>query len=124
MSKALVVDDSKAMRLILARTLGELGFRVWEAAGARQALSILRRETTPFTLMLLDWNMPEMTGFELLKLVRGDQTLDSMVIVMVTTETELSSMSEALAAGANEYVMKPFTQEILKDKLRMVGAAL
>jgi two-component system chemotaxis response regulator CheY len=112
------------MRLILARTLGELGFRVWEAAGARQALSILRRETTPFTLMLLDWNMPEMTGFELLKLVRGDQTLDSMVIVMVTTETELSSMSEALAAGANEYVMKPFTQEILKDKLRMVGVGL
>jgi two-component system chemotaxis response regulator CheY len=74
--------------------------------------------------MLLDWNMPEMTGFELLKLVRGDQTLDSMVIVMVTTETELSSMSEALAAGANEYVMKPFTQEILKDKLRMVGVGL
>src|SRR5579862_8145502 len=109
MSKALVVDDSKAMRMILARHLRELGYDVHEASDGRQALKIVEAEKAGLTLVLADWNMPEVNGFELLKRLRGDPELASVVIVMVTTETEVDHMTAALEAGANEYIMKPFT---------------
>jgi two-component system chemotaxis response regulator CheY len=73
------------------------------------------------TLVLADWNMPEINGLDLLKRLRQNPELSSLVVVMVTTETELDQMVAALEAGANEYVMKPFTREILVEKLEMVG---
>jgi two-component system chemotaxis response regulator CheY len=73
------------------------------------------------TLVLADWNMPEMNGLELLKRLRQDPELSSLVIIMVTTETEVDQMVVALEAGANEYVMKPFTKNILVEKLQLVG---
>jgi two-component system chemotaxis response regulator CheY len=73
------------------------------------------------TLVLADWNMPEINGLELLKRLRQDPELSSLVVVMVTTETELDQMAAALEAGANEYVMKPFTKDILVEKLQLVG---
>jgi two-component system chemotaxis response regulator CheY len=72
-------------------------------------------------VVLADWNMPEMNGLELLKQLRANTDLASLKIIMVTTETEMSQMASALEAGANEYVMKPFTKEILKEKLALVG---
>jgi two-component system chemotaxis response regulator CheY len=72
-------------------------------------------------LVLADWNMPEINGLELLKRLRQDPELSSLVVVMVTTETELDQMAAALEAGANEYVMKPFTKDILVEKLQLVG---
>ena len=121
MAKALVVDDSRAVRMILAKTLKELGFEVREAANGREALEVIEAEKTAVTLVLADWNMPEINGLDLLKRLRQDPELSSLVIVMVTTETELDQMAVALEAGANEYVMKPFTREILVEKLQMVG---
>lgn len=121
MAKALVVDDSKAVRMILARILGELGFEVCEAANGREALERMAAERTAVSLLLADWNMPEMNGLELVKQLRRDPGLDSLVVVMVTTETELGQMAAALEAGANEYVMKPFTRDILVDKLYLAG---
>jgi two-component system chemotaxis response regulator CheY len=121
MAKALVVDDSRAVRMILARTLKELGFEVREAANGREALEVIEIEKTAVTLVLADWNMPEINGLELLKQLRQKPELASLVVVMVTTETELDQMAAALEAGANEYVMKPFTKDILVEKLQLAG---
>jgi two-component system chemotaxis response regulator CheY len=121
MAKALVVDDSRAVRMILARTLKELGFEVREAANGREALEVIETEKTAVSLVLADWNMPEINGLELLKRLRQKPELSSLVVVMVTTETELDQMAAALEAGANEYVMKPFTKDILVEKLQLVG---
>ena len=121
MTKALVVDDSRAVRMILARTLKELGYEVREAANGREALEVIEAEKTAVTLVLADWNMPEINGLDLLKRLRQDPELSRLVVVMVTTETELDQMTVALEAGANEYVMKPFTKEILVEKLQLVG---
>ena len=121
MARALVVDDSRAVRMILAKTLKELGFEVCEAANGREALEIIEAEKSAVNLVLADWNMPEINGLELLKRLRQDPELSSLVVVMVTTETELDQMAAALEAGANEYVMKPFTKDILVEKLQLVG---
>lgn len=121
MAKALVVDDSRAVRMILANTLKELGFEVCQAANGREALEVIEAGNTALSLALVDWNMPEINGFELLKRLRQAPELSSLVIVMVTTETELDQMAAALEAGANEYVMKPFTKDILVEKLLLAG---
>jgi len=121
MTKALVVDDSRAVRMILAKTLKEIGFEVREAANGREALEVIEAEKTAVKLVLADWNMPEMNGMDLLKQLRQNPQLSSLVVVMVTTETELDQMAAALEAGANEYVMKPFTKDILVEKLELVG---
>jgi two-component system chemotaxis response regulator CheY len=121
MAKALVVDDSRAVRMILSRTLRELGFEVREAGNGREALEVMAAEKTAVDLVLADWNMPEINGLDLLKRLRRNPELASLVVVMVTTETELDQMAAALEAGANEYIMKPFTKDILVEKLQMVG---
>jgi two-component system chemotaxis response regulator CheY len=121
MAKALVVDDSRAVRMILAKTLKELGYEVREAANGREALEVIEAEKTAVTLVLADWNMPEVNGLDLLKRLRQNPELSRLVVIMVTTETELDQMAAALEAGANEYVMKPFTKEILVEKLQLVG---
>ena len=121
MAKALVVDDSRAVRMILAKTLKELGYEVREAANGREALEVIEAEKTAVTLVLADWNMPEVNGLDLLKQLRQNPELSRLVVIMVTTETELDQMTVALEAGANEYVMKPFTKEILVEKLQLVG---
>ncbi len=121
MAKALVVDDSRAIRIILAKILKELGYEVREAANGREALEAIEAEKTAVTLVLADWNMPEINGLDLLKRLRQNPELSGLVVIMVTTETELDQMAAALEAGANEYVMKPFTKEILVEKLQLVG---
>ena len=107
--------------MILARTLREIGYEVCEASNGREALKVIEAEKAELTLVLTDWNMPEINGLDLVKLVRQDPQLSSLVMVMVTTETELDQMAAALEAGANEYVMKPFTKDILVEKLESVG---
>jgi two-component system chemotaxis response regulator CheY len=121
MGKALVVDDSRAVRMILARTLKEIGYEVYQAANGREALEIIDAEKNAVTLVLADWNMPEVNGLELLKQLRQKPELGGLVVVMVTTENELDHMAAALEAGANEYVMKPFTKDILVEKLGLIG---
>ena len=121
MTKALVVDDSRTIRTILKRILLELGYEVCEAADGREALAVIDTQGDSVSLVLTDWNMPEMDGLELLKRLRQNPQLSLLKIIMVTTETELDRMVSALDAGANEYVMKPFTKEILREKLELVG---
>lgn len=118
MSQAMVVDDSRAMRMILSRSLVEMGYEVCAASDGAEAIGLLREE---LKLILVDWNMPHMNGLEFLERMRADSRYASVKVMMVTTETEVDQMVKALAAGADEYVMKPFTKEILADKLRILG---
>ncbi|QOV88118.1 response regulator [Humisphaera borealis] len=118
--RAIVIDDSRAMRAILRQALIPRGFEVIEAANGKEALTRLA-SAGPVDLALVDWNMPEMNGYEFVKAIRLDGTRADMRIMMVTTETEISQMVKALEAGANEYVMKPFTADVITEKLALLG---
>jgi two-component system chemotaxis response regulator CheY len=118
--RALVVDDSRAIRSIIGKTVKELGFEVLEAGHGEQALACLA-VSGRVELVLVDWNMPEMNGFEFLLAARANPEWNDTIIIMVTTETEMAQMQRALEAGANEYIMKPFTKDILREKLQLVG---
>jgi len=117
----MVVDDSRAVRRLLAQALEDMGYDVTQAENGKHALEVLEAAPGPVSLILTDWNMPEMNGLEFLKEVRKQANFDAVPVIMVTTETEMEHMALALEAGANEYVMKPFTREILTDKLRLAG---
>jgi two-component system chemotaxis response regulator CheY len=121
MPDALVIDDSRVIRMVLARTLKELGFTPVEAVDGREAITVMERDGTGIDLVMVDWNMPKVNGLDFVKYVRARPQFDDVQLVMVTTETELDQMVRALEAGANEYVMKPFTAEAVQDKLRLLG---
>ena len=123
MPKALVVDDSRTMRRILAGILEGVGYRVWQAGHGLEGLEAIERERAdgPFDLILADWNMPEMNGLDFIKALRKDPGNRGIAVMMVTTETQVEQMVKALAAGASEYLMKPFTKDMIEDKLRMLG---
>ena len=118
--RALVVDDSSAMRAILGMTLKRRGFEILQAKDGQDALNVLDSRGK-VELILIDWNMPGMNGLELLRRIRGLPQYAGTQILMVTTETGIEQMSEALSAGANEYIMKPFTPDVVMDKLEMLG---
>lgn len=118
--RVLVIDDSRAIRMILKKSLGELGAEVVEAGHGVEAIAHLDAGQR-FDLALVDWNMPEMNGYEFVKAVRADSRWNAMQICMVTTETETAQVIKALEAGANEYIMKPFTKDALRDKLCLLG---
>ena len=118
--RALVIDDSRAMRALLARILGELGFTVSEAANGREGLEHLRANGVP-DVVLVDWNMPEMSGIEFVEAVRSNREWDGMRLIMVTTETEMTRVVKALGSGLDAYVMKPFTKEAVVEQLERIG---
>lgn len=117
---ALVVDDSQTIRLILRKYLGKIGFDVVEAADGVEGIARLR-EMSQTDLVLVDWNMPNMSGVDFVRTVRAIRQYDSLPLVMVTTNTELDQIASALEAGANEYIMKPFTQDVIRGKLELLG---
>jgi two-component system, chemotaxis family, chemotaxis protein CheY len=118
--RALIVDDSRVTRSIIKKMLTEVGFEVFEAIHGLDALQRLK-EIGETDVLLVDWNMPEMNGYDFLRAVRGDRHYDKVPLMMVTSETELAQMSKALEAGANEYVMKPFTKDVITEKLALLG---
>jgi two-component system, chemotaxis family, chemotaxis protein CheY len=117
--RALVIDDSRTVRAIIRQTLSEVGLDVVEAGNGREGLDRLR-DAGDVGVVLVDWNMPEMNGLEFIRAVRAERTYDPVRIMMVTTETEQEQVIRALEAGANEYVMKPFTKDILIAKLSLL----
>ncbi|MFN3713487.1 MAG: response regulator [Alcanivoracaceae bacterium] len=119
--QAMVVDDSRAMRLILGDLMQGLGFDVSEATNGREALALLEASSAVPKLALVDWNMPEMNGLELIKALRSRHCYDVMKVLVVTSEAEIGHMMEAIAAGADEYLMKPFSSDALITKLEMMG---
>ena len=118
--QALIIDDSRAMRSILRRTLQPLGFEVLEAGHGQEALDHLESGSHP-VVCLVDWNMPVMNGLDFILAVRKQREWRQITLMMVTTESEHGQIVRALAAGAHEYVIKPFTPEAIEGKLAMLG---
>ena len=118
--RALVIDDSRAMRTILKGLLQQLNFEVAEAGNGNEALASLQ-SSGPVELALVDWNMPEMNGLEFVSRVRADKQYGNMKIMMVTTESDMGRVSEAIQAGANNYIMKPFTPAAVKEAIQAMG---
>jgi two-component system chemotaxis response regulator CheY len=118
--RALVIEDSRAMRTILTRTMGGLGFEVEAVGDGAQGIEAVERGPLP-DICLIDWNMPVMNGLEFVVEVRKRREWRDITLMMVTTEAEHTSMVRALAAGAHEYVIKPFTPDVIEDKLTILG---
>jgi two-component system chemotaxis response regulator CheY len=118
---AVVIDDSSTMRRIVRSAVAALGFAVYEATDGRDALDLLGQIPNVPDICLVDWNMPNMNGLEFVTAAREDERLRDMTLVMVTTESEQSHIVRALAAGAHEYVIKPFTSEAMIEKLALLG---
>jgi two-component system chemotaxis response regulator CheY len=118
--KVLVVDDSKVMRTILKKILESMGAIVEEAGNGQEGLEKLKAAIQP-DIVLVDWNMPGMSGLDFVCAVRAQSHYRKLPLMMVTAETERSQMGKALAEGANEYVMKPFTKEVIQEKLKILG---
>lgn len=120
---AIIIDDSRTMRAIIRRIAEGLGCTSIDAADGAEALERLRQldPDSRIDVAFVDWNMPGMDGITFVRELRADPAYAAVKILMVTTETELPRVAEALEAGANEYLMKPFTPEALADKLRLMG---
>lgn len=117
--KILVVDDFSTMRRIIRNLLRDLGFNnIEEADDGNSALPMLR--SGKYNFLITDWNMPGMSGMELLKEVRADESLKSLPILMVTAEAKRDQIVSAAQAGVNGYVVKPFTAAVLKDKIEKI----
>jgi two-component system chemotaxis response regulator CheY len=117
------VDDSKVMRRILLGIVRSLGFEGLEAADGHEAIDVIKAalESGGLDLVLTDWNMPGMDGLDLIRHLRTDGGFDGLQIIMVTSESEITRVEEALASGADEYLMKPFDGDSLADKLGLLG---
>ncbi|WP_444547929.1 chemotaxis response regulator CheY [Candidatus Magnetomonas plexicatena] len=114
--KILVVDDFSTMRRIIKNILKQLGYeKIEEAEDGEQAFTKLKNGE--FDFLITDWNMPNVTGLELLKRVRADAKLKALPVLLVTAEAEKEQVIEAVKAGVNNYVIKPFTADVLREKL-------
>lgn len=119
MKSCLVVDDSRVIRMVARRILEELQFEIVEAADGQEALDACRKRMPD--AILLDWNMPVMSGIDFLRNLRGESGGDAPIVVFCTTENDISHITEAMQAGANEYIMKPFDRDIIESKFSEVG---
>lgn len=119
MKKCLIVDDSSVIRKVARRIMEEVKFEITEAENGKEALEACR-ENLP-DVVLLDWNMPVMNGLEFLTQLRKEPCGETPKVIFCTTENDMDHITQAIAAGANEYVMKPFDKEIILSKLKEVG---
>lgn len=122
--KVLLVDDFGTIRTVLKLELSRLGFsNIEEAANGREALEKIKlahAEAKPFSIIICDWNMPEMSGIELLELVRADDNFKKVPFVMVTAESEMNSVMRAIKAGATDYLVKPIAPDALSRKIQKI----
>lgn len=119
--RILVVDDSSTMRRIIINTLNKLGYgEILEASNGREGIE--RLAANPVDLIVTDWNMPEMTGIEFIRAVRANDKTKGLPVLMVTTNAAKDDIVEALKAGVNNYVVKPFTPDTIKEKIEAVLA--
>ena len=119
MKSCLIVDDSKVVRMVARKILEALNFRIEEAEDGQQALDACQRSMPD--AVLLDWNMPVMSGIDFLRGLRAMPDVSQPVVVFCPTENDMAHIQEAIGAGANEYIMKPFDSEIIESKFSQVG---
>jgi two-component system chemotaxis response regulator CheY len=117
--RALVIDDSRTVRILIGQILREIGAEVFEASNGLEALEQMQR-IPDVELLLVDWNMPEMNGIDFIRAVRSQRAYDEVRILMVTSEAQGEQVTKALSAGANEYLMKPFNKDVLVAKLNLL----
>ena len=118
--RALVIDDSRAMRRIVSTALEGFGYETRQAGHGQEALDVLQEGYAP-DLCTIDWNMPVMDGLQFVSAVRSNPAWRQLTIMMVTSESEHTQIVRALAAGAHEYMIKPFTADAFRDKLALLG---
>ena len=118
--RALVVEDSSTIRMILCQYLRKMSMEVVEAANGLEGLERLREMATP-DVVLVDWNMPVMDGVDFIRAVRRIRTYDALPLIMITTNSEVENLGTALDAGANDYIQKPCTLDMLREKLDRLG---
>jgi two-component system chemotaxis response regulator CheY len=118
--RALVIDDSSSMRAILRQYMRQLDYEVVEACNGQDALKRCE-EVRDIDIALVDWNMPVMNGLDFVRAVRARKEYDGVKLMMVTTENDAEHIETALSAGANEFVMKPFTYEVLEEKVALLN---
>lgn len=117
--KVLVVDDMMSMRNIVKRALVSIGYRdIHDASNGEEALEKLK--SGGFGLVLLDWNMPVMSGIELLRIIRADSALQTLPVLMITAEVKMENIMEAIQAGVSDYLVKPFSEQALQEKLEKI----
>ena len=119
MKSCLIVDDSRVIRMVARRILEDLDFEITEAVDGQKALDECQSEMPD--VVLLDWNMPVMSGIDFLRALRRTAGGEAPVVVFCTTETDMDHIREAIAAGANEYIMKPFDSDIIQAKFAQAG---
>jgi two-component system chemotaxis response regulator CheY len=119
MKTCLIVDDSKVIRMVARRILEGLNFNIAEAADGQKAYEACEKQMPD--AILLDWNMPVMSGIDFLKKLRAMSGGDAPIVVFCTTENDMAHIMEAMNAGANEYIMKPFDSDIIQAKFSQVG---
>ncbi len=118
--RILIVDDSRTMRAILASYAAKQSIETLEAQDGIAALELLQRDSS-FDAILIDWDMPRMDGITLLKTLKGDPGFNHLKTMMVTAQSSYDRVSEALNLGADDYLMKPLDEEMVVDKLRLLG---
>ena len=118
--KALVIDDSRAVRMVIKKILAGIGVEAVEAEDGKDALAKLQA-TGDIGVCLVDWNMPVMNGYDFVCEVRSNPAYENVKLMMVTTENESGQILKALNAGVDEYVMKPFTDDVISEKLSIMG---
>jgi len=118
--KAIVADDSRLIRGIIEKTAASIGFEVVQAGNGEEAMNILEADGSEINLVLLDWNMPVLNGIDVIKKMRGDDRFKMIPVLMISTESEDDRIKEAINAGAQGYLTKPFTTDKLLDAIRHV----
>ena len=119
MKSCLIVDDSKVVRMVARKILEGLNFRTSEAEDGEKALEACKEDMP--NVVLLDWNMPVKSGIDFLRDLRAMVGIDQPIVVFCTTENDVAHIQEAIQAGADEYIMKPFDSEIIESKFSQVG---
>lgn len=119
--KTLIIDDSSTMRIIISRALKDLGHEIVQAEDGKQGLEVAKAQEN-LAFIFVDWNMPVMNGYEFVVAARADEKLKAIPIIMATTENERENIQKALDAGANEFILKPFTKESIQEKIALILA--
>jgi two-component system, chemotaxis family, chemotaxis protein CheY len=118
--KLIIADDSRLVRGIVEKAVASIGFKAVHAANGKEALNILEADNKDINLVLLDWNMPVLNGIDVIKNMRGDDRFKKIPVLMVSTESEDGRIQEAISAGAQGYLTKPFTQDQLINAIHHV----
>lgn len=120
-TRFIIVDDFPSMREMMKNSLMELGFQsIVQAENGEIAWNAIKNTNPPFDIILSDWNMPKLTGLDLLKKVRQDRRLSATPFILVTTENEKTQILEALKAGVNHYIVKPFSADLIRERLQAI----